>query len=581
MPWEAVWVDTETHEETTGPGEVKHLLTFGWACYRRRTKDMTWSAPDWHRFETVEQFWTWVFSLLHGKSRLYIFAHNGAFDYPVLDTFNLLPAWGWTLTKAVIDSPPVILNWRQDGHSILMLDTLNIWRMPLSKLGKQMGLPKLTMPPKSASRARWDAYCRRDVKVIMRACLRWWAFLWSNDLGGFAPTLAAQAFRTYRHKFMHHRILIDDNEKALALARESYLGGRVECFRIGRVEGPLYLLDVNSMYPFVMRQTPMPTRLIAHTYHATVDDILTWLVDRCVVAEVTIRTERPMFPLVVDGRLCFPVGMFKACLASPELERAAIAGEIVSVHRAAVYERAPLFRDFVDYFWKMRQEAQSRGDDVTDSLAKILQNSLYGKMGQRGRVFEVVGHTEEVNPRLWQEYDADTGTVRKLRAFAGVIQEYRDEGEARESHPAIAAHVTSAARLYLWQLIVRAGREHVFYTDTDGLWVDQVGLDRLASHIDGKTLGKLKVEQTQPWMIFHGAKDYESATYSKTKGVSKTPYWRDGANVVQDQWSSLVGLLRVGDLTAPRTRMVAKQQQRIYTKGIVQADGVVLPLVLP
>lgn len=580
-PWEAVWVDTETKEVQLAPGEVKHVLWFGWAAYARRTRAGQWTRPTWHRFETPLQFWTWVFTLLHGKSRLYVFAHNWGFDGPVLDAFNILPREGWKLTRAVIDCPPVILNWRRERHSLLMLDTLNIWRMPLVSVGKQVKMPKLRMPAQGDSPARWDAYCRRDVKVIMRACLMWWRFLIDNDLGGFAPTLASQAFRTYRHRFMSHRILIDDNPKALALARESYLGGRTECFKLGRVEGPLHVLDVNSMYPYVMRETPMPTRLVGYTDHATAGDLATWLVDRCVCAEVTLQTDEPRYPVVVNGRLCFPVGLFKATLASPELARAVVKGHIVSVHRAAIYERAHIFTEFVNYFWNMRQQATQRGDTVTNHQAKILANSLYGKTGQRGRVYEVIGETPDMNPRAWLDYDADTGTTRKMRSFGGIIQEYRDEGEARDSHPAIAAHVTAAARDHLFHLMRLAGRAHLFYVDTDSVVVDNEGFRRLESQMDSGTLGQLKLERTESWFSFYGPKDYECASFSKTKGVSKSPYWKQGGEIVQDHWSSLVGLLRIGDLSAPRTRLIAKSLQRQYTKGTVQADGTVFPLVLP
>lgn len=581
LPWEAIWVDTETAEETIRPGERKHVLRFGWACYRRRWERKGWTRPDWHRFETPAQFWDWVFSRLHGRSRVYVFAHNGAFDYPVLDAFNILPREGWKLTKAVIESPPIILNWRKGPHSILMLDTLNIWRVKLAEIGKTHGLPKLRMPPLSASPTRWDAYCRRDVKVIMRACLGWWDFLARNDLGGFAPTLASQALRTYRHRFMSHPILIDDHPKALALARESYLGGRTECFRLGRIEGPLYLVDVNGMYPYVMHRDSYPTRLIGYTERATPQDLAEWFVDRTAVADVTIHTSEPCYPCLVDKRLCFPVGYFRTCLAGRELERAVIRGEVLTVHRVALYERAHIFRDFVEYFHQRRLAMRAVGNKVEDHNTKILGNSLYGKFGQRGRVYDVVGEDESPNPRAWIEYDADTGQVRKFRSLAGVVQEYRDESEARDSHPAIASHVTAGARLHLWDLIVEAGRPHCYYTDTDSLRVDQVGYDRLTHWLDDKRLGYLKLERVTPWVEQYGLKDYDDGAYRKTKGVSKEPYWNESGEVVQDQWSSLVGLVRVGDLTGPRTTMVAKHLTREYTKGRVQPDGVVLPLVLP
>jgi hypothetical protein len=557
------------------------VLTFGFAAYRRRLRKDVWSAPKWIRFTTPEDFWDWIFDLRKGKSRLTLFCHNAAFDLPVLNAFALLPAAGWKLHTAVIDSPPVILSWRREGKTLRVLDTLNFWRQKLSVIGETMGLPKLPMPARTASRATWNTYCHRDVEIIMEACLRWFAFLQAHDLGGFAPTIASQAMRGFRHRFMSDPILIDNQPEALALARAAYLGGRVECFRIGKLTGPLTLYDINAHYPHCMSTQRYPTRLMATCRKPDLAEVEKWIARYCVVARCRVTTDEPVYPLEHEGKLLFPVGEFEAVLTSPELHHALARGRVSKITDIALYQSAPIFWDYVHTLYELRLVAQREDNAVLVWQCKRMLNALYGKFGQRGRVYETV--TKGVGPEIgvWTEIDADTGEVRNLRQFGGLIQEQKTEGESRDSHPAIAAHVTAHGRMALWGWIERAGRSHVYYVDTDSLLVDAVGAERLAPFVDPAALGKLKREGVFSSGHLYGLKDYRFGEIVRTKGVRASARWVDTNTVEQEHWSTLVGLLRKGDLSAPIVEQRVKHLRRVYTKGCVQSDGTIQPLRLP
>lgn len=580
MPWEAVWFDTETDPEQSGFDSIKHRLRFGWAAYRRRLSSGLWSAPTWIRFTTASELWSWIESLLHGKARLYTFNHNAGFDLPVVDAFHELPSRGWVLQKAVIDCPPLILKWRRGKQTIQCLDTLNIWRMSLKELAPKVGLEKLAMPAPDASAEEWDIYGKRDTEIIMAACLQWWDFLQRHRLGGFAPTAASQAMRAFRHRFMPCPILIDDDEYALALARQSYMGGRVECYRIGGVRGPIYRPDVNSMYPYVMRDNPYPCRLMTVTSETDTATLLRWSADRCLIAEVDLFTPEPAYPVIHNGKLIFPINRFRTTLATPELRYALQRGHVERVYGVAVYDQAVLFHDYMVEMWEIRRAAQERGDKVESDMAKKLPNSFYGKWGQRGRVYGEEGEWPDHEARAWIEYNVDTGQIFKHRTLGGLHQVFREESESRDSSPAIAAHVTSYARLALWELMTTAGYENVFYCDTDGFACSQAGRDRVAHLIDPSKLGALKIESVEPWGIYRGPKDYEYPSHSKTKGVRKSAHWIDYRTVVQEQWSTIRGLIRTGDVSAPTTRAIAKTLSRHYAKGLVTPSGRVLPYSL-
>ncbi len=579
LPHLLAYVDTETHNISTDPSFEKHALTFGWLCTERTWGDGKWVKPQWFRFETPDELWDIIESLIRKQTRLYLFAHNWAFDAPVLKIFSILPERDWKLTRAIIESPPIILRWLGERKSILCLDTLNWFRFSLEKLGKRVGIEKLSFPDDNATSEQWDTYCKQDVEVVRQSVRSWLKFIEDNNLGGFAPTLASQGLRAFRHRFMNHQIFFDDNEAALKLSREALHGGRTEAFRIGKVDGPIFCYDVNSMYPAVMADNDYPIHLICRTPYATVKDIERWLKTDCVVARVKIETSSPRFAYYNGEKLVFPIGKFTATLTTPELSAALEADELRGCEEAATYERAPIFSDFVDELYRLRMVAKGKGDDVSTYMIKILMNALYGKFAQKGKVWETIGsaNISELGYELVVDYPE--GTSHEYRKYAGILQERMKDEEGRESFPAIAAHVTAFARLKLWNLIVSAGRENVFYCDTDSLYVNKTGSDNLAIHADDDALGALKLEKTSSSGVIHGAKDYIFGVDRKCKGVKPKAVWLEPNKVEQQLWPKLQGLIRRGSLDAPLILSQEKHLKRVYDKGIVQEDGKVRPLV--
>ena len=580
MPHETIFVDTETKPIKLPSGDERHELFFGWAAYIRTRGRDDWTQPQWLHFTTVDMYWQWALSLLHGKSKLYMFAHNWAFDAPVLNTFNVLPSHDYKLTGSVIESPPVILKWRKPPHTIAMIDTLNIWRMPLATLGDSIGLPKLDMPDYDASQDEWDAYAKRDVEIIMQACLAWWDFLKSNDLGSFAPTIASQAIRTYKHKFMRHKILIDDDKKALSLARQSLHGGRTECFYLGSLAETIYKLDINSQYPALMEREQMPTVLNGHYRDVSKCELDEWLKHYCISAKVNLKTDKPAFAIEQDDKLIFPVGDFTAYLSSPELRYALDNDLIIDIECANVYQRAIIFADYIEYFYRLKIEAEQNNDRVKRGLCKLLMNSLYGKFAQRGLVYTKTDTTEDDAIRVWTEYDVDDNTTHHYRQYAHIIEQLQQHTESRDSHPAISAHVTAHARMQMWGLMQVAGQGNYYYCDTDSLWCNKKGYDNLSSYLDETKLGYLKVEGVSDNVIINGVKDYIFDNETRIKGVRAKARVIDNNTFEQDEFTTLKGLLRRGDLSAPVVSKVIKRLSRQYTKGQVMSDGLIVPLSL-
>ncbi len=570
-------LDTETDSVPIGPDEVEARLRFGWLAVTRRHRRDRWTKPAWHRFTTPGEAWDIIEDQVRDGWRAVMVAHNAGFDMRVIDGFRELPERGWTLRGAVIDDPPTILRWRRGRRGLLILDSLNYYRLPLRDIGVELGLHKLRMPTEGASAARWDAYCRRDVKVVLTAMLLLLGRIRDWDLGNFSPTLPAQAFTAWRHRHLDAPILIDDNPSALALARGSYHGGRTEAFRLGPIVGPVRVFDVSSMYPSVMAVEPMPTVLRGVYRRLSVADLAGLLEDACAVADVSLSTPTADYPLMLDGRLAFPIGRFRATLTTPELRHALERGRVKAVHAAAVYDRAVIFATFVAEWWERRAGYLAAGDMASAWLCKRVMNSLYGKFGQKGRAYEDVGDADPLDVRAWAEIDLDTGTVRRYRSIGGLLQEQVDETEALNSHPAIAAHVTAAGRQRLLTLMEDAGRGHVAYVDTDSLFVLPGAPGPSTAVLGHSGLGALKLQETIADLTIYGAKDYTADGRRVLKGVRADALQLNPQTFEQDTFVGLKGALQQGDIGRQVIRRTTKHLSRTYQKGQVGPTGLVTP----
>jgi len=579
-PQHLVFFDTETDEVKISEKEVKHVLKFGYACYCKRDRFGNWTQPEYIRFTRLEDFWGFVFGKAQDKTKMYVFCHNTGFDLQVVNTFHYLEKSGYKLLGAVIEAPPTILRFRREKHTLLILDTLNFWRVPLKQLGDDVGLPKMEYEKARLNETDFEQYAKRDVEIIHKAVTEWLDFIRDNNLGGFAPTVASQALRTFKHRFMSHNIGIHNDEKICRLERASFHGGRTEAFRIGEIGGPWYLVDFNSQYPAMMKYRTYPSKLLGRVRNLSISNLERLVKEYKVVCRVVLETVKPIYCNIANNKLTFPIGQFVTTLTTPEVIRALKDQAIVEIQELVCYESAPIFEKFIDYFYGQRLIAKQSNDNLHAEFFKKIMNSLFGKFGQHGYVFKEVGHDPNMPNGYITDYDVVTGITTKRRVLNGLIQEFKQEGESRDSFPAIAAHVTAEGRLLLWESIERAGIENVAYSDTDSLLVNNDGLANLHAYLDKSALGMLKVEKVYSNCVIHGLKDYQLDEVVKLKGIRKNATKISENEYIQESWSSIKSALRNNHLDAPHIKLIKKSLSRGYDKGIIQPDGSVKPFKL-
>lgn len=580
IPQDILFVDTETTQTETEDGRIEQHLKLGVAMYYRYRRDGKANRKVVHRFKTTQEYWDWALKWAYPKSVTYMIAHNAVFDFTVLKHMTHLTSLGYECQFVYEGGVRFISKWRHNGNTIMILDNSNWFAGKLERWGDELDLPKLVMPNKDASDEEWFIYCERDTEILYQLFQWYIKFLQDNDLGKWKYTIASSAFTAYRHRYMSHPIYIPNNEWDSDLARASYHGGRTECFKVGKyTDGPYYKLDVNSMYPYVMSKYEYPTKFEGRYKNPPIHKIRPTLMKGCAIADVTVHCKRPYFCTQVNERNVYPIGRFRTVLTTPELLLALDNGWLEEVHDIVIYRKRAIFKEYVDFFYSIKQQAGKEGKRLMRAFAKLYLNSLYGKFGQRGYVDKEIGSDETSALRVYHGFNAQTRQRYTLRQIGHQVLYSERNGEGYNAFTAIASHVTAYARLYLYQSIIKCGRQSVFYCDTDSIITDKYGYMRISEHCDGQRLGAWKLEGTSEQIEIVAPKHYCFNEHWKMKGVSHSAE-KLGTNIYrQEIWPGYNSILKNGTEVYYNYFQIKELNPTIIS-GIVGDDGTIRPFKL-
>jgi len=573
------FVDTETYERKTERFN-EHHLKLGCGNYTQIRDSKGKESTDWLDFTDNNVFWVWVDNHIRNKQKYYLYAHNQHFDFFVLDGFKQLTDLGWQVKTWFINSGVFIISFMKDKKKLLVLDSGNIRKCSLAQIGEIYGLQKLDVDFATVSDEELRIYCRRDVEIVKRWILSFREFLLKHQLGNYRPTLASQAMGAYRHRFMKHDIFIHDNERAYALERLSYHGGRTECFLLGEYSGePFYFVDVNSMYPYVMQKDNYPIKLIMHRKTITQQQLSTLLYRYAIISDVLIETKENIF-VHQEDKTVFPVGTFRTVLTTNELRYALNNDMIKKVYETTAYKKAPIFYKYVHYFYKLKSQHKKEGNQPYAEIDKGFLNLLYGKFGQFSQDNTTIELCDKDDFSSEICIDADTDEIYTLFSFGGKVFKQCGKKESFDSFPAIASHVTANARLYLYDLMRLTGLENLYYCDTDSLLINQRGYDNIKSILHDTKLGSLSLQATADYIYIKGAKDYIFGDKVKIKGISKKAVEIEPNRYQQTQFLKFRSMIKQNHQGSALTREMKKRLSRSYDKGRLDRNGVVHPFVL-
>lgn len=298
---------------------------------------------------------------------------------------------------------------------------------------------------------------------------------------GPASTMAGQAMKVFR-TFLHRPIKSLKNHND-AFVRSSYFGGRTEIFKplfLGNKNQKLYCYDVNSLYPYIMRECEFPTNFRSTTFD--------YLPDEMGFYEAVIDVPKNMYipPLPTihkvnkTPKLIFPTGRIRGVWSTVEIEYAKSLGcKVVSTGCGMLFDNGGyIFKDYINTLYSMRMKAKEENDGVTDTLTKLLMNSLYGRFGLNLDRENLVFDNGEPDLEFHREIALDPKCIIRLMKKPIKLKSF--------TNVAISAWVTSNSRIHMHKYFM-SNPGAMYYTDTDSLFTTD-------SFDSGKLLGELKLE---------------------------------------------------------------------------------------
>lgn len=458
--------------------------------------------------------------------------------------------------KTALDGLPFILECRHNNGPLKLIDTLNYFNEPLRDIGIWVGHEQKPISLDCETHDIQFERLERNVEIIEKAILSLLNLWETEDLGNWQPTIASLAFSSFRHGKEKCQIVAhgdrkaDDNERAALDAifgdpqmdafditeceRRSYYGGRTAVYFLGdivagaipnestsqhlfhkgrpTISGPVTVLDVNSLFPFVMREYPHPIELIEAIKSPSFKTAQRLIDEFWCCADVELDTDATAYPCKTNNGTIYQIGRFLTALAGPELGSAVARGHVRTLGNLCVYYAGKPFSVFVDYWHARRSRAISGGSRIEGRFCKLIMNSLYGKLAQKTPLWQTCGHV--VPPVRWGGFIGQPGIGEPpcfMRSIAGVSQYQSAPRSCRHTFVAAAASVTSWAREYMRQLISICPSQSIVYMDTDSLFCLPVAVESLrsAGYLHQSQMGKLKDQGTYGSVRIFGLKDYE------------------------------------------------------------------------
>lgn len=373
-----------------------------------------------------------------------------------------------------------------------LADSFAILPASLDSLGRFFNVenPKLDKPDFSNLRDTEETrtYLRSDVLCLYQVIEKYRKQPEIAD-SGQAFTLAQSAMQVFRRKL--RTPILNLSEKEEDFIRKCAYGGRTEVFK--RRGFDLRCYDVNSMYPYVMRNFPMPIGNAVRTYEFKEGKPGFYL------ANVKLKDcYIPPLPYFHNelGRLIFPVGSLSNCYCTgAELDNAREFIDSIEVVDGLYFpETEFLFAEYVDYFYSIKQNSTSDSPDYF--ISKLMLNSLFGKFGQRRERENLVFSQSPETGMI--PYNEDEG-----------IWLTESRSKAKYIIPSISAHITALARVRLFNLL----NEDSYYCDTDSVYTSKQ-LEESAE------IGGLKLElQAIGECLFLAPKTYANSAKIKHKGI--------------------------------------------------------------
>lgn len=436
------------------------------------------------------------------------------------------------------------------------------------------------------------------IRTFTRLC-DWWRSAARAPFGVTVGQLSVGMLRSY----IAPKLLCSHNDgDCHALERSAAFGGRASVWYCGRTSdilprpdglggddsgaerhrasGAIVHVDVRSMYPTLLRDMQYPVKLKSYQTNVPVSDLLDLSRYFATIARVTIRTKVPEYPYRSGDRVTYPVGQFVTTLVGPELLKCSQDSEIIACHEMSMYNVGRPFEGAAAALLDMRARLDASGDRDGSTFAKLLANSLGGKLAQRMGGWS--RWRDEDTPGQWGEewrYDVGEKTRTRVRYLAGMAWRWVDDKVGRGPYTFAFAYLAAYGRLMMRQFRELCPARSVLSQDTDGMWLLAPALDALADagEPSGDGPGCLRITQRATEGQFYGPRHYCIDGVWTLAGFHQ-PFVSDDGTKVHDIQEQTIWTMRSQSAPAEIVKHVRTSHLTAQdVGGDVGPDGWVVP----
>jgi hypothetical protein len=459
---------------------------------------IAWYGPDgeecyesWEGTDCLREFTDW----LDARPRLFkvLYYHNGgAFDVRLM----LRESWArrdcpFRLERSLYSNDRFLkvgLQHKKSGARMKVLDTCALLSQPLAKMGVSFGVAhaKLTgtIDHDMVTLENWSTIPMiREYQKADCQCLLEVADAYSKDVAESAnlnltdyvsASSLARATLLANHYDEKRTPLFRLPRKIDRYIRRAYVGGRVECFWMGRCDEDSGYSDLTSLFPHAMTMD-LPYGKGTEMEPAEINELGTSFTGYLRVRARTIDDKQlPLLPIKRAGKLIFPImrSWTEMIIYHAEYHKGvALKQYEFEILDGIQFNVAPHMRSFSQTLVRRKAECRAAGDGAGAASAKTSVNAGYGIWGQdcEGRQTCVHYEGEEY---LKAYHEGRLVHLGEKAAGMGYTTAIIEEDIEADVCVAVAAAVTSLSRLVLYGMLCTIRDDlgcQLLYCDTDSV----------------------------------------------------------------------------------------------------------------
>ena len=321
-------------------------------------------------------------------------------------------------------------------------------------------------------------YITNDVRIMVELI----RYLQSKDIKGL--TMSSSAYKNWqkdKYCLCKNEMKKNDNEEVVEIVRKSYRGGitKVNPKYAGVEFNDVISFDVNSLYPSVMYDNPMPIGdgKIYNTLEEGRRDRRHLFIVVALVLYGKVRTGQHAFIGNQSGFSYARKYSYDEVIENKilylwekewELFKQVYDSEYQIIKVVGWKKANNVFKDYIDRWYAVKKNAKN---ETERSLAKLMLNSLYGKFGMN-----------------------DSRVTKVPVAIGDTIIYKTIENNTTYYYKEVASYITSMARVKLASFMNKCG-DNFLYCDTDSVYyIGHEIPDVFKDVVDPKKLGYWKYE---------------------------------------------------------------------------------------